>query len=216
MDSQNIDQLFRKALEASEGHYNAQANHARDRIWKQVQKKNRKPAALMLISLAAACLLLLLVSSFLSFSVFRAKKSVSQQAAIIEQLSGELASANALNKGKNVAVIPTTKPTSDTVFVEKERIVLIPSAITQVKVDTVYVNQTVYVEKEVRTEPFNAFPSEKEADAVSEEKTPVHAMEILISNREIPEKSKSKRLKIRLGGEREQTGSGTLALTAKY
>jgi hypothetical protein len=211
MDTQNIDQLFRKALEASERYYDAQANEARARIWKQVRQPRRKNLPVMFIALAAACLLLMVISGFLGVTLFSTKQSIFARDSKIEQLSVEIAKVRAMKKSTNTAVV--SFPSHDTVYVAREKIAPYQVEVSRVVTDTVYVQQTVYVEKEA--EPLN-IKNKPVNDSVFEKQIPVRNTEILISKADNSKKTRLKKFKIRLGGEKEQSGSGSLALIAKY
>lgn len=212
MDSQNIDRIIREKLDSSDNRYDAQANEARERIWDRIQEKPRRKIPLLLVTLAAACAALLLVSSVLTVSLVRARKTTSLQAQTINQLKADPGvKSPAVQDNSNDGNMVTAART-DTVFVVKEKIVTIPATVVQAPADTVYIRQIVYREKE--EEPVNN-PAPK-VNSPREEASSAKSTEILISNGNKPVKDKGRKFRIRFGGENEQTNNGNLALTTRY
>lgn len=213
MDTQKFDSLIRNAITGQEKHYDSLAEEARGRIWGKIQQTQKRRPSVLVFTLAAACALLLLVSSILFYSLRRSQDMASIQAQTISLLKSKtgLQSATAVNKALASAEKKTDR--KDTVYIVLERIVTAEAASTSP--DTVYIQQIVYVNKPA---PVSSAENLRETPEIDSTKaaSPVKNTEILISSGSEKPKAKSRKLRIRFGGEHLPENNGNLALTARY
>lgn len=217
MKTHNIDSVFKKAIEESEDFYSTEANASKERIWNNVQHKERKPVPLIVFwSLVAACIILFFSTTIITISNFNAKDQIKSLVEINGDLKKEVLS-------KNQELIEKKEPeniafnnSSDTIYIKKEVIVSKPIVTTKIIVDTVFIDQIVYVEKETPTELLALNDSTNPKDSSSQIIGDSYETKILIRNRGKGENEKKKKFRIKFGGNKDQTNNGTLALTKRY
>ena len=219
MDSKNIDQAIKNIVDNAEGFYDKQASVVQEKIWQRVQSQRKKRNGLMLIrSLAAACILLLIVSSVLFISLRNTKKTVSMQAELNRNLAHKVALYNQNIQNSTEPEKPAKINLTDTVYIVKKETVLKPIETVRKVVDTVYVRQVVYTEKEASPESQKIIAHKNETEQEISEAQKVYNTEIFIRGNEQEPKQKGKKFRIRFGGNSNQTANddGTLALSAKF
>jgi hypothetical protein len=217
MDTQNIDSEIKKVIDGSADYYNIEAAKAKERIWKQVQaQKQRYPKLLIVRSLVAACILLFIITSVMSISLINAKKSMKALVESNSILIDKSTANNQKNLIKENAAIPAKVNSTDTIYVERKEIVSKPIELRKQVIDTVYIKQIVYIEKEPTPESLAANVNSITANPTFQETSTNYNTEVLISNNESNKGRKGKRIQIKFGGNKDQLNNGTLAFTTKF
>jgi hypothetical protein len=216
METNNIDSIFRKAVEQSPDFYEAEAERSKEKIWKQLQS-NRKVIAMPLLirSLVAACVLLILCTTAISVSLIKAKKTIQTLAEANNSLKNDLEVHGKTTVALQTPVQQASVQTTDTLYIEKEVIVYQQVVEKERVVDTVFVEQLLYVGQRQNPETAVAAKSNAETDSGYQSSMQVQEKEIMISNNESLKLEKRKRFQIRLGGGKNQEDNVPLAFTVK-
>ncbi len=214
MEPHNIDAHFRKTVDASTGYYDIEADQSKNRIWQQIQPGNKKQATLLLYRLLlAACILLLFCSGTLAILLFREKNSVRF-----------LAEANRSIKTESLhhpIAIPAEKPSSvvsqtvktDTVYIRRNVIVYKQLNTVEKQVDTVFIHQTIYTEREPVTELITVIQNPIKNETQQPDLIQNNDREIVISNKQGRKEKKKGKLLFKYGGNNSHEGNGTPAFT---
>ena len=216
MKTHDIDSIFKKTVDESANFYDIEANQAKGRIWKHVQtQKENRPSLVLIRLLAAACILLLISTSVATLSFIKAKRSMRT---LVEANNTLMKNATASPPNSFAVKEPMTAARSnstDTIYIEKKVVVSKPVLKTIQVVDTVYVKQIEYVEKEHSPELLTANEHSLVPDSQGQKKEKLYETEILIRNNESIKPKKRKKLQLKFGGNNNPTNNGTLAFTTK-
>ncbi len=216
METNNIDSIIKKAIEASGNFYGVEANKSKDKIWKHVQRqKQSHPRLILLRFLTASCILLLISTSVITISLVKTKKSMKTLVEVNSILKKKATVNNQNTSAEKKPVTAANVNSPDTIYIEKIRTASKPVIKTIQVVDTVYVKQIVYVEKEQHPELLTTNENSMVMDSTYQKNTNNYETNILISNRESVKQEKRKRIQIKFGGNKVQTSEGRLAFTAK-
>ena len=183
MKTHNIDSIFKKAIDESEGFYSSEANDAKERIWDNVRTQKRKqPGLILLWSLVAACIILLFSSTAITFLNYKAQDKIKTLVELNSSLKKDAMEKNqnyiTEQKPEKVAISNST----DTVYIEKEVIISKPTFITEVILDTVFIEQIVYVEKDTPLELVASNESTNQLDSSNQLISRSNETQILIRN----------------------------------
>lgn len=212
MKTNNIDSDIKKIINESVDFYDTEANKAKEKIWQLVQLKTKKQnRPFLLRALAAACILLVFLLSFFTISNFKAQKRINVLVELNATLQHQANATKQITSTQQKPLVATTFTVPDTVVIEKK--VLVSKPVITTKTDTVYIKQKVYIEKEIPQEIIAAADQSSVADTTSRFIAGNYETKILIRNNESEQKGKKKKLRIKFGGNRNQSGGGTLALT---
>ena len=219
MELHDIDSIFKKVVDGSSNYYDAEAHLAKASIWQQVQvKKKVQLSPILFRLLVAACILLLLCTTTLSISFFKARKSMQTLVETNDALKNNLTgnSQNALAAKAVSPIVKANAHSTDTVYREK-KVIVYQSVMSTVKiVDTVYVKQLVYVEKESSPEITASKKNSATADSLAPKSGQKnYKKEILITDNTSIQKNKKSKIQIRFWGSKNQENNGTLAFSTK-
>jgi hypothetical protein len=214
METNNIDSIFRKTVNESAGYYELEAEQSKGSIWQQIQsgKKNRALPVLFRL-LAAACILLLFSTTLLAILLFREKKDVRMLAEANRILKTETPLQSPKIQSQNIAIAATHTLTPDTVYIKRNVIINQPFVTIEKLVDTVYVNQVVYKEREQIPELITLVPNNTVKEPISPVQLPGSGKEFIISNKQSRNTEKKGKLLFKLGGNNSSAGNGSLAFT---
>ena len=210
MEKHKIDSLIKKALNEADNFYDSEAINAKERIWNHIHhKKQAKPMVPWL--LAAASILLFVGLSVLTFYNIKYKATINSLVESNTLLKNDLSISkeNLLTKKETMAT--DYMQIIDTIYIEKKIVEYKPVVATKHITDTVYIKQIVYVEKEPDANLITANENSSSADSSSKTIENNYESDIIISSNEAIEKKKSKKIRIKFGGNRSQTKEGTLA-----
>lgn len=215
MKMQNIDTIFKNAIEKSEGFYSSKANDSKERIWENIRtQKQKHPKLILFWWLVAACILLFFSTTVISLWNIKAKNKIETLVALNSNLM-----KNNLEKSQNSITVKEPKQvaiTPDTVYIKKEVIFSKPIVITEVISDTVFIEQIVYIEKETSKELVANNDIPNQTGSSSQFISESNETKILIRNSENGKKGKRKKFQIKFGGNKNQANSGTLAYTKEF
>lgn len=210
MEKHKIDSLIKNALNESDNFYDSEAINAKERIWNHVQpQKEAKPLFPWL--LAAASILLFVGLSVVTFYNIKYKATINTLVESNTLLKNDLSISKQNLLTKKETVTTAYRQTTDTIYIEKKIVEYKPLVTTQHITDTVYVKQIVYVEKEQDTKFVAVNENEPSSDSSSIAIEDNYQSDIIISSNETVEKKKSRKLRIKIGGNRTQNKEGTLA-----
>ena len=210
MEKHNIDSLIKNAINEADNFYDSEAINAKERIWNHIHhKKQVKPMVPWL--LAAASILLFVGLSVLTFYNIKYKATINSLVESNTLLKNDLSISkeNLLTKKETMAT--DYMQIIDTIYIEKKIVEYKPVVATKHITDTVYIKQIVYVEKEPDANLITANENSSSADSSSKTIENNYESDIIISSNEAIEKKKSKKIRIKFGGNRSQTKEGTLA-----
>ena len=210
MEKHKIDSLIKNAINESDNFYDSEAINAKERIWNQIQpQKQVKPLFPWL--LAAASILLFVGLSVVTFYNIKYKSTINTLVESNTLLKNDLSISkqNLLTKKETVAA--AYRQTTDTVYIEKKIVEYKALVTTQRITDTVYVKQIVYVEKEQDANLIAVNENSSSSDSSSKTIEDNYQSDIIISSNDAIEKKKSKKMRIKFGGNRTQIKEGTLA-----
>jgi len=213
MEEHKIDSLVKKALNKSENFYDAEAIKAENRIWNQIHpQKQVKP--LYIRFLAAASILLFIGLSAVTLYNMKQKSAINELVESNVLLQKDLMIYKQNSLVTKEPIVASYKPATDTIYIEKQ-VHQKPLVTTQYIIDTVYIKQIIYVEKEpeVNLITVNDTPSSLDSSSIRIKNN--YQSDIIISNNESAKKKKPKKMKIKFGGNRSQNRKGALALTTK-
>ena len=210
MKKHKIDSLIKNAVNESDNFYDSEAINAKERIWNHIQpQKQVKPIFPWL--LAAASILLFVGLSVVTFYNIKYKSTINTLVESNTLLKNDLSISkqNLLTKKETVAT--AYRQTTDTVYIEKKIVEYKALVTTQRITDTVYVKQIVYVEKEQDANLIAVNENSSSSDSSSKTIEDNYQSDIIISSNDAIEKKKSKKMRIKFGGNRTQIKEGTLA-----
>ena len=210
MKKHKIDSLIKNAVNESDNFYDSEAINAKERIWNHIQpQKQVKPLFPWL--LAAASILLFVGLSVVTFYNIKYKSTINTLVESNTLLKNDLSISkqNLLTKKETVAT--AYRQTTDTVYIEKKIVEYKALVTTQRITDTVYVKQIVYVEKEQDANLIAVNENSSSSDSSSKTIEDNYQSDIIISSNDAIEKKKSKKMRIKFGGNRTQIKEGTLA-----
>ena len=210
MKKHKIDSLIKNAVNESDNFYDSEAINAKERIWNHIQpQKQVKPLFPWL--LAAASILLFVGLSVVTFYNIKYKSTINTLVESNTLLKNDLSISkqNLLTKKETVAT--AYRQTTDTVYIEKKIVEYKALVTTQRITDTVYVKQIVYIEKEQDANLIAVNENSSSSDSSSKAIEDNYQSDIIISNNDAIEKKKSKKMRIKFGGNRTQNKEGTLA-----
>ena len=210
MEKHKIDSLIKNAVNESDNFYDSDAINARERIWNHIQpQKQVKPLFPWL--LAAASILLFVGLSVVTFYNIKYKSTINTLVESNTLLKNDLSISkqNLLTKKETLAT--AYRQTTDTVYIEKKIVEYKALVTTQRITDTVYVKQIVYVEKEQDANLIAVNENSSSSDSSSKTIEDNYQSDIIISSNDAIEKKKSKKMRIKFGGNRTQIKEGTLA-----
>ena len=210
MKKHKIDSLIKNAVNESDNFYDSEAINAKERIWNHIQpQKQVKPLFPWL--LAAASILLFVGLSVVTFYNIKYKSTINTLVESNTLLKNDLSISkqNLLTKKETVAT--AYRQTTDTVYIEKKIVEYKALVTTQRITDTVYVKQIVYVEKEQDANLIAVNENSSSSDSSSKIIEDNYQSDIIISSNDAIEKKKSKKMRIKFGGNRTQIKEGTLA-----
>ena len=210
MEKHKIDSLIKNAVNESDNFYDSEAINAKERIWNNIQsQKQVKPLFPWL--LAAASILLFVGLSVVTFYNIKYKSTINTLVESNTLLKNDLSISkqNLLTKKETVAT--AYRQTTDTVYIEKKIVEYKALVTTQRITDTVYVKQIVYVEKEQDANLIAVNENSPSSDSSSKAIEDNYQSDIIISSNDAIEKKKSKKMRIKFGGNRTQNKEGTLA-----
>jgi len=210
MEKNKLDSLIKNALNESDNFYDTEAIDAKERIWNHIQpQKQVKPLFPWL--LAAASILLFVGLSVVTFYNIKYKSTINSLVESNTLLKNDLSKSKQNLLLKKETVTTAYRQKTDTIYIEKKIVEYKPFVTTQHITDTVYVKQIVYVEKERDTNLVvvneNASSSESSTNSIESN----YQSDIIINSKEVVEKKKSKKIRIKFGGNRSQIKEGTLA-----
>lgn len=136
MESQKLDPQFKKIIESSENHYLDYSDKAKDFIWHEIHKQEKKSISKVWKLLTVAASILIIISLYVGF-YYTKKQSDIMIASLnlkIEQL-----------KEQNLAQIQKPVIESKIIPVEKERIVRVPVIKREIVEKIVYIHDTVII-----------------------------------------------------------------------
>jgi hypothetical protein len=214
MEPNNIDSAFRKAVNESAGPYEFEADQSKGRIWQQIQSgKSNRALPVLFRLLLAACILLFFCSTVLSILLFREKKSVHMLAEANRIVKTESSLPSQKIQTEKVTVANAQAPASDTVYIKRNVIIYQPLITTEKQVDTVYIRQVVFKEREQSPEMIAANPNNIAKESVQPDPVQSYGKEIVISNKQAGVARKKGKLLLKLGGNNSPSGNGSLAFT---
>lgn len=211
MEENKIDSIIKDIVDKSSDFYDKEADKAKLLVWEQIQHKQRKHNRPFLLRiLAAACVFLLLCTTTVTISMFNTRRTMQ-----------EITMENS-NLKRDILITKSSSPSIvyliDTIYKEKKVFVQQTIAHQEIIVDTVYLQQNVYIEKE----PVKIFAAENNhQDAkVLNTNIPIYEKEILITNNEPEKQEKTTRIKFKFGRSRnenlpEENDKKSLALTTQ-
>jgi len=216
METHDIDSMVKKVVDESMNFYDVEANKAKERIWKQVKLQRQSyPRFILVRLLVAACMLLFISTSIITIAYIKTYNSIKT----LTELNSNLKN-NATVNDQNPFLIKEPEIASniksvDTIYIERKVIVSKPVNITKHVIDTVYISKIVYVEKEqvqkLLTDNENCIASDNDNQLPPNN----YETKILISNNELINMDKRKKLQIKFGGNRDQVNNGRLAFIVK-
>lgn len=148
MEKQNLDALFKKAIDESANFYDDKARPAKERVWNQVKTK-KKAIPLFYRMLAVASVLLLIFLSVSTYSNLQYKSTIDKLVETNKQLKADQQNYQNIDQSRLAAL----KQSIDTVFVEKKTAKAEPIVQTKFITDTIYIKEIVYIEKEKSIKP---------------------------------------------------------------
>jgi len=214
MEPHNIDSIFRKTVNDSDGYYEFEADKSKGSIWQQIQtgKKNRAFPILFRL-LVAACILLLFCTTLLAILLFREKKSVRMLAEAKRIIKTESSLPSPRTEPVKVAAVSTHAFSPDTVYIKRNVTVYQPLVKMEKQVDTIYITQVVYKERELNPEMSTASQNNSGKESVYPVPGQSAGKEILISNKQTRNAEKKGKFLLKLGGSNSSAGNGSLAFT---
>jgi hypothetical protein len=217
METNKIDSFFRKSINESEDYYAVEANVAKERIWDQVQsEKKQKGIPLFFRLLAAACILLFISTAVLFVTNLKTQKKINSLIELNTELNVKIAENDKGISIKNESPTAVSIISPDTVFIEKKVVVTNTVVQKEQVIDTVYIQQIVYVEKEFSPEPILAIENSLLVDSAAQTIAENYETEILISKPEAAIKEKRKKIKLKFGGNQNPGNDGKIALSSKF
>lgn len=217
MKMQNIDTIFKNAIEKSEGFYSSEANDSKERIWENIRNQKQKhPKMILFWSLVAACILLFFSTTVISLWNIKTKNKIETLVALNSNLLkndiGKSQNSITVVEPEKVAIVNSV----DTIYIEKEVIISKPIVITKVISDTVFMEQIVYVEKETSKELVANNDISSQTGSSSQFTSESIETKVLIRNSKNDKKEKRKKFQIKFGGSKNQSNNGTLAYTKEF
>jgi len=210
MEKHKIDSLIKNAINESDNFYDSEAINAKERIWNHIQPQ-KQVIRLFPWLLAAASILLFVGLSVVTFYNVKYKATINTLVESNTLLKNDLSISkqNLLTKKETMAT--AYRQTTDTIYIEKKIVEYKALVTTQHITDTVYVKQIVYVEKEQDANLVAVNENASSSDASSKTIEDNYQSDIIISSNDAIEKKKSKKMRIKFGGNRTQNKEGTLA-----
>jgi hypothetical protein len=217
MESQNLDNQFKKIIESSENQYQEYSDRTKNYIWHQLQKEQPNVIPLIWKRLAVAASLLFLLS--FTFYMFHYQK---QKDEIIENLSAQVKDLkNEVLTQQQKTIYPELK----IVTVEKERIVNKPIIKTEIietiklKTDTIFIKQPIIDNKALVITDTIVNPKKNDNYQKYDQQNISSQIEnsYTLENK-TKKKTKEKWFKIRFGGDNKATNNtenNSFAITAK-
>lgn len=217
METHNIDSSVKKIVDGSADYYDADANAAKGRIWKNVQRREQGHKNMFLLrTLAAACILLLLITSAITVSLLSTKKTVKSLSEMNRALLQNSIRKDHILLSAKEPVARADNNIRDTVYIEKKVPVPEPVIKTIKVVDTVYVRQIVYVEKEHTPDDLAAVTERSVSDSGTQIKAGNYETVFLIGDHETDKPKKRIRLLFRLGENKDQPVDRSLAFSTRF
>ena len=216
MEPYNIDLAFRETVNESAGYYELEADQSKSRIWQQIQSGRKNHAFPVLFRLLlAACILLLFCTTLLAILLFREKKSVRTITEAKRMIKTESPLQRPLIQSEKVAVAIARNVSPDTVYIKRNVIVYQPLVSTEKQVDTVYIRQVVYKEREQTPGMIAVSQNNNGAEPGYPVQVQSPGKEIIISNKQSRIAEKKGKILLKLGGNNSSAGNGSLAFTVK-
>lgn len=214
MEPHNIDSHFRKTVDESAGYYEREADQSKNRVWQQIQSGNRKQANFLLYRLLiAACVLLLFCTGILAILLFREKKSVRILAEANRSFKNESVHHSAPRSTENISSATSQTVKHDTVYIHKNVIVNKLNNTVEKQVDTIFIHQTIYTEREPAPELITVIQNPVKNESQQPAQLQNTDREIVISNKQGRKEKKKGKLLFKLGGNNTPDGNGSTAFS---
>ncbi|MBK7174992.1 MAG: hypothetical protein IPH84_17600 [Bacteroidales bacterium] len=214
MEPHNIDAHFRKTVDESAGYYEIEADQSKNRIWQQIHPGNKKQAPFLLYRLLiAACILLLFCSGTLAILLFREKNSVRFLAESNRSIKTETLHHQIAKPAEKPSSATSQTVKTDTVYIQRNVIVYKQKNTVEKQVDTVFIHQTIYTEREPVTELITVMQNPVKNEPPQSYQIQNTNREIVISNKQGRKEKKKGKLLFKLGGNNSPEGNGSTAFT---
>ena len=170
MEKHKLDSHFKKAINESSDFYDAEAKHAKERVWNKVKTEKRSTPLLYRLLAAASILLLIFLSSSVYYNL-KFKSAIDKLVETNTILKSE--KEDVLNSQDVSTALSTQKV--DTLYIEKKNDILKPVLTTKYIKDTVYVKQIVYLDEkeESKVKPSNEMASTSTIESKKDDKITV-------------------------------------------
>ncbi|MBN1116915.1 MAG: hypothetical protein JXA77_06915 [Bacteroidales bacterium] len=214
MKTQNIDSEINKIISESVSFFDSEADNAKERIWQHLQlNEQQQIKPIWFRALAAACILLFFTTSVFTISYRKADRKISALTELNSSLQKQVELKNAIYQKESQVETYTAVP--DTFFIEK--IVSVPFTVMEIQkiVDTIYVDRTVYIEKESSMQMATALSDDFSFVPSAQLRADYYETRILLSSSESIKQKKERKLQLMFGSNKIQSKEGILSFRAE-